>query len=47
MASPYVAGTAALVADALGLRGAALANQIKATVDHPAALGGLASPAGA
>ena len=41
MASPYVAGTAALVASITPLRGAALANQIKATVDHPAALTGL------
>ncbi len=41
MASPYVAGTAALVASITPLRGAALANQIKATVDHPAALIGL------
>ena len=46
MASPYVAGTAALVADDLGLRGAALANQIKATVDHPAALSGLSVTGG-
>jgi subtilisin family serine protease len=46
MASPYVAGTAALVAEELGLRGAALADQIKATVDHPAALGGLSVTGG-
>ena len=46
MASPYVAGTAALVADELGLRGAALANRIRATVDHPAALSGLSVTGG-
>ena len=46
MASPYVAGTAALVADELGLRGAALAKRIKATVDHPAALSGLSVTGG-
>jgi thermitase len=46
MASPYVAGTAALVASITTLRGAALANQIKATVDHPAALAGLSVTGG-
>ena len=46
MASPYVAGTAALVASITPLRGAALANQIKATVDHPAALTGLSVTGG-
>ena len=47
MASPYVAGAAALVAAQLGLRGSALAERIKATVDHPAARTASASPAGA
>jgi thermitase len=46
MASPYVAGTAALVASITPLRGAALANQIKATVDRPAALAGLSVTGG-
>ncbi len=46
MASPYVAGTAALVAAHLGLRGSALAERIKATVDHPAALSGLSVTGG-
>jgi hypothetical protein len=46
MAAPYVAGTAALVASITSLRGAALANQIRATVDHPAALSGLSVTGG-
>ena len=46
MASPYVAGAAALVAAHLGLRGSALAERIKATVDHPAALSGLSVTGG-
>ena len=46
MASPYVAGTAALVAAQLGLRGSALAERIKATVDHPTALSGLSVTGG-
>ncbi len=46
MATPYVTGTAALVASITSLRGAALADQIKATVDHPAALAGLSVTGG-
>jgi thermitase len=40
MAAPYAAGVAALVAAHLGLRGSALAQRLKATVDPVAALAG-------
>jgi hypothetical protein len=46
MAAPYVAGAAALVAEELGLRGAALAQRLKATVDPVAGLAGLAVTGG-
>lgn len=46
MATPYVTGTAALVASVTLLRGADLAARIKATVDHPAALAGLSVTGG-
>ena len=46
MATPYVAGTAALVASITSLRGAALAEQLKATVDRPAGLAGLSVTGG-
>jgi subtilisin family serine protease len=46
MATPYVAGTAALVASITSLRGAALAERLKASVDHPAGLAGLSVTGG-
>jgi hypothetical protein len=46
MATPYTAGVAALVASVTSLRGAALAQRLKDTVDHPTALAGLSVTGG-